>query len=276
MKIETSEEALQVVKMIAEMQEVCGETNITATKDKLLIQAIDGSQTAFVEAEIETSTGVEQEEKFGVNANDLATVLRALRGQTLKMETGEKNELVIKTGDDYSKEQNELTLFLEPAHDLEMATKAVRQIEHTQTVKIEGTQDFRTGLKLAGLIDEGTVLFETTKDNLFLITANGQRGTFKRRIRIKSGVHAKGLPTKTALNREQLLQLVKAKATDVQLHLGNNKPILIEYELGNAKTKIWVAPRIMDYESPTAKEEEIEELEEGAEEEQEKVMEAIA
>lgn len=277
MKIETSEEELQVVKMIAEMQgetpeyssNSISETNITATKGKILIQATDASQTVYVEAEIKTSTGVKQEERFGIKSNDLAMVLRALRGSRLKMETT-KNELKIQAGE--GKEKSELTLYLEPAHDLDTPAKTARQVEHTQIVKIEETRGFRTALNLAGLIDD-KVQFKTTKDNIFLITASGIKGTFQRRIKIKSGIHTKGLETVSALDREQLLQVVKAKASEVQLHLANNKPILIEYELGQAKTRVWVASRVMEYSEPTAKEEEIEE---GATEEAKAVIEAVA
>lgn len=260
MKIETNGEELDIIKLIAEIQEVNKSgyynnsgTTITAKKDKLLIQASEQSQTIFIEAEIDKQTGTE--EKIGINASDLATVLRALKGSNLEIETS-GNELKITAKG--NGQPSELTLYLEPVQEFE-ESNAVKKIEYGQTVKIEGTQDFKTGLRLAGLIDEKTVKFETTKDNLFLISSESGKGSFKRRIRIKDCVGTVGTELFAAFDRENLLRVIKARADNLCLHLGNNNPCLIEYNLGSAKVKVWIAQKIMEYEGSKEMEKESEE-----------------
>ncbi|MFH1448375.1 MAG: proliferating cell nuclear antigen (pcna) [Candidatus Micrarchaeota archaeon] len=212
--------------------------------DGIRLRAMDPSQIAMVSFFIPKTAFSEYKinapNKIGLNFDNLSKIMARTRGgEKLNMSLDE-NKLVMEFSSGTSKRN-----FKVPLVEMPPGTHKELKIEHDSIVTMDAGH-LKESLRDAVLISSHVTLEANSSgffvdahgDNadLILEDAKGDEG-----IKVDSKQDAKAtFPLK------YLDDIVKAcpDGTQVTLHLKSNKPIKIEYEVGDAKLMYFLAPRI--------------------------------
>ena len=210
--------------------------------DAISLRAMDASQIAMINFSIPKKAfskyHVDGPESVGVDLDSMSKILARSRGkESLLMKTAE-NRMLLEFKD------SSVRRFKLPL--LEVAASQVREpkLEFDAVIKIDGNA-FKEVLKDASLVSSH-VIFHATKDGL-TIEAKGDSGDLNAEL-AKNAPEIKKFECKSEARAMFPLQylddMTKACGSELSLYLKTNAPVRIDYDIGAASLKYYLAPRI--------------------------------
>jgi len=222
------------------------ESEFDINENGVFLRAMDPSQIAMVDFKLPKQSfekyEVPEQIKIGLNLDDLSKIMsrvRAGENLTLKLnDSGSRLELIFKG--------NSVRKFNLPLLDIGSSSPKTPSIEFDAKVKLNGNV-IKEGLKDASLVSSHVVLNATEKG--FDIKAHGDKGdvvieTLKGQEILLE--HTVNNEAKAMFPLEYLNDLLKATdaASIVEINLGTDKPLKLQYEIGEATITYYLAPRI--------------------------------
>ena len=222
------------------------ESEFDINQDGMFLRAMDPSQIAMVDFKLPKQSfekfEVPEQTKIGLNLDDLSKIMsrvRAGENLTLKLDkTGSRLELIFK-----GKTTRKFNL---PLLDIGSSSPKTPSIDFDAVIKLNGTV-IKEGLKDASLVSSHVVLNATEKG--FDIKAHGDKGDV-----VIEAVKGQDILLEHSVNKEAramfpleyLNDLLKATdaSSIVEINLGTDKPLKIQYEIGTATLTYFLAPRI--------------------------------
>ncbi|MEA3280851.1 MAG: proliferating cell nuclear antigen (pcna) [Thermodesulfobacteriota bacterium] len=210
------------------------------------LRAMDPSQIAMVDFEISKDAfekyEIPSETKIGLNLEDLSRItsrVRAGESLTLKLDdTKARLELVFQ-----GKSTRRFNL---PLLDISSSSPKTPSIDFDAKIKVNGPV-IKESLKDASLVSSHVVLNAT--ENGFDVKAHGDKGDVTVETLKDQDIlleHTVNKNSKAMFPLEYLNDLLKAtdSASIVEINLGTDKPLKVEYNLGQARLTYFLAPRI--------------------------------
>ena len=222
------------------------ESEFDVNEKGIFLRAMDPSQIAMVDFQMPKESfekfDVPEQTKIGLNLDDLARIMSRVRPSenlTLKLDsTGSRLELIFK-----GKTTRKFNL---PLLDIGSTTPKTPSIEFDARIKLNGNV-LKEGLKDASLVSSHVVLDATEKG--FEIKAHGDKGDVT--IEALKGQdilleHTVNSEAKAMFPLEYLNDLLKSAdaSSIVEINLGTDKPLKLQYEIGAATLTYFLAPRI--------------------------------
>ncbi len=222
------------------------ESEFDINQDGMFLRAMDPSQIAMVDFKLPKSSfetfNVPEQTKIGLNLDDLARIMSRVRpgeNLTLKLDdTASRLELVFK-----GKTTRKFNL---PLLDIGNTSPKTPSIEFDAKIKLNGNV-IKEGLKDASLVSSHVILKATEKG--FDITAHGDKGDVVIEALKEQDIlleHTVNAEAKAMFPLEYLNDLLKSAdaSSIVEINLGTDKPLKLQYEVGAATLTYFLAPRI--------------------------------
>lgn len=221
------------------------EGEFIANEEGLMLRAMDPSQIAMVDFKLPKSTFEKfssNTNKIGLNIDDLSILMGRVRaGEKLEMKLDEEKARLVLIFKGHSTRK-----FSIPLLDLGGGIPNEPKLEFESVVKLNGAF-FKEALKDTQLVSSHVVLH--AKPDVFVIKAQGDKGDVeietkkdsKQIIEYKVESESRAMFPLDYLN--DLLKSVDS-STNVTLSLSTNKPLKMDYKIGEAKITYYLAPRI--------------------------------
>lgn len=219
-----------------------GEFSVGA--DGVKLRAMDPSQIAMVDFVLPRHAfekfEVANETRIGMNMDDLARIMGRVRvGEQLALKLDESRLGMVFKG----KSSRRFSL---PLLDASGITPKEPKIEFDSRIRIGG-EVLREGLKDASLVSSHVTL--KADANGFTIEAHGDKGDVINEIRKDEEAlmeHAVKSDARAMYPLEYLNDILRSAASEaiVTLEMKSDAPIKVEYAIGDATVKYYLAPRI--------------------------------
>lgn len=232
-------------KCIDSISTLIDEGEFIANENGLMLRAMDPSQIAMVDFKLPKSAFEKfssNTTKIGLNVDDLSVLMDRVRpGEKLEMKLDENNARLILVFKSHSTRK-----FSIPLLDLGGGIPNEPKLDFESTVKLNGAF-LKEALKDAQLVSSHVVLH--AKPDVFVIKAQGDKGDVeietkkdsKQIVEYKVGNESRSMFPLDYLN--DFLKSVDS-STNVTLSLRTNKPLKLDYNIGEAGITYYLAPRI--------------------------------
>lgn len=237
-------DATMFKKCIDAISTLIDEGEFIANENGLMLRAMDPSQIAMVDFKLPKSAFEKfssNTTKIGLNIDDLSVLMGRVRaGEKLEMRLDEEKARLILTFKGHS-----VRRFSIPLLDLGGGVPNELKLEFENTVKLNGTF-FKEALKDTQLVSSYVVLH--ARPEVFVVKAQGDKGDVeietkkdsKQIIEYKVEKESRAMFPLDYLN--DLLKSVDS-STNVTLSLSTNKPLKMDYKIGEAEITYYLAPR---------------------------------
>ena len=218
----------------------------TIDTDKMYLRATDPSQISLVDFVMPKDSFEEfvvdipeSEEKvsFGINLNNILQILsHSSSDEKLLLEINDnKSTLLIEL---VGKSKRSFNI---PLIDISEQEQPLPKIQYDVTVQIN-SDELLAGIKDAALFSSH-ITFLVNDNKLFLETQSS-KGKFKQEIEAGSNVIISGSKAKAMFPLDYLQNMIKNSKSDVTLKLKDDMPLELNYLIGSAAIRYFLAPRV--------------------------------
>jgi proliferating cell nuclear antigen len=226
-------------EIIALISELVLEVRIKVNKEGMSILAIDPANVAMVSFKLPASAfsefQIENSEVLGVSLDNLKSVLRRCKINSILTLQKQENELKIEIVDKIKREFN-LALI-----DIETEEKQIPSLDFASRIEMSSS-DFAEAIEDCSVVSDSCSF--VSEPNKFMIQGKGSLNSFKSEFTDEINIQAQEASSKYSL--EYLQKIIKAtKITEkVIINFSNDYPLKLEFNTPLIELSFILAPRV--------------------------------
>lgn len=239
-------DAKEFYKCIDAIGVLINEGLFTVDKEKFFLRATDPSQISLVDfvmpkdafEEFIVDIGEESASKlsFGININNLLQILSHTNSDdklSIEIKEGKPSIQIEFIG----KSKRSFTI---PLIDVSDQQNPLPQIPFDVTVQV-GSDQLVSGIKDAALFSSHLTL--RVNDEKFILETQSSKGKFKQEVEA-GDIVISGNKAKAMFPLDYLQNMIKNAKTTITIKLKDDMPIEINYTIGSAAIRYYLAPRV--------------------------------
>ena len=239
-------DAKEFYKCIDAIGVLINEGLFTVDKEKFFLRATDPSQISLVDfvmpkdafEEFIVDIGEESASKlsFGININNLLQILSHTNADdklSIEIKEGKPSIQIEFIG----KSKRSFTI---PLIDVSDQQNPLPQIPFDVTVQV-GSDQLVSGIKDAALFSSHLTL--RVNDEKFILETQSSKGKFKQEVEA-GDIVISGNKAKAMFPLDYLQNMIKNAKTTITIKLKDDMPIEINYTIGSAAIRYYLAPRV--------------------------------